>query len=53
MTTDLLKGLLAAGAGYAVHQLLVHCGGVSAALATPAGYFEAFGREHLRPALGL
>jgi hypothetical protein len=48
-----LRTLLAALAGYSIYELLVLTGGVAAALATPSGYFEYFGREHMNAALAL
>ncbi len=48
-----LRPIAAALAGYSLHELLVFTGGISAALGTPHGYFEYFGREHQTAALGL
>ncbi|MFG6449518.1 hypothetical protein ACG0Z6_14920 [Roseateles sp. BYS180W] len=39
--------------GYLVQESLVFAAGVSAAIATPAGYFEYFGRRNVELALGL
>ena len=39
--------------GYLAQEVLVFTAGVAAARATPAGYFEYFGRQQLEVALGL
>ena len=39
--------------GYLAQEVLVFTGGIAAARATPAGYFEYFGRQNLEVALGL
>ena len=39
--------------GYLVQEALVFAAGIAAARATPAGYFEYFGRQHLEVAHGL
>jgi hypothetical protein len=45
--------ILALLLGYLVQESLVFAAGVAAAIATPAGYFEYFGRQNLKLALGL
>ncbi|MBK8285382.1 MAG: hypothetical protein IPK97_11160 [Ahniella sp.] len=48
-----LRHVISVCAGYLVQELLLTTAGISAAIASPSGYFEYFGKENLLAALGI